>query len=153
MNQPERMDYLIRSYQELNPGEVVTSDTKINNTPIWKLAQSDGGPYQRVSKWIEEKLREKAESALALDQAALDHSPTTSDLFRNIMDECFQVMAGRNEKYGESWRVMNVPSIANLCEMKLNRISAMDKLNPKVEDELIDVLNYMVFAIIKYRNL
>ena len=137
----DRMSYVIGLYQKIKPDVVVTSDTQIKNTPIWKLCSTNGGPYQRITKWLEstvEKMEaEKTESA---------------DVFEKTLKDCVDVMRGRSEKYGESWRVMNVQSMANLCEMKLNRISNMDRLNPKVEDELIDTINYCTFALIKCRE-
>ena len=36
--------------------------------------------------------------------------------------------------------------------MKLNRITNMDTLSPKVKDELLDTINYCIFALIKYND-
>lgn len=69
--------------------------------------------------------------------------------FKYIQKQCFALMQGRNKKYGDSWKVLSVQSLANLCEMKLNRISQLGEKAPKTEDELIDVINYCTFALIK----
>lgn len=134
MDQRERMEYLITLYQKLKPEEKITSDTTIRNTPIWKLAQTDGGPYQRIKKWLEDKNAELTKD---------------DDPFTQILTECISVMKERNQSYGESWRVMSVESMANLCEMKLNRVSKLGAQNAKTKDELIDTINYCVFSLIK----
>lgn len=71
---------------------------------------------------------------------------------KDIHDEAFELMLSRNEKYWDSWKVLNIQSLANLCEMKLHRIANLDKLEPKVYDEFIDVLNYMAFWLLKLKN-
>lgn len=69
-------------------------------------------------------------------------------------DKCFELIKSRNKKYGDSWRILNIPSLANLCEMKLHRISNMNtkNLDPKVLDEIMDVACYMIFGMIKINN-
>lgn len=69
-----------------------------------------------------------------------------------ICCEACHLMISRNKKYGDSWKVLSVQSIANLCEMKLNRIAKLGEVDAKTEDELIDTLNYMVFGLIKLKE-
>lgn len=134
MDQRERMEYIITLYQKINPEMKVDGDTTIKNTPIWKLCQTDGGPYQRIKAWLEKNV------------------PQPKDLFEEILTECISVMRERNKSYGESWRVMSIESMANLCEMKLNRVSKLGTDNAKTKDELIDTINYCTFALIKLKE-
>lgn len=69
-----------------------------------------------------------------------------------IYVEAFDLMKSRNTKYGDSWKVLSIQSLANLCEMKLHRIANLDKVEPKIYDELIDTLNYMVFGLLKLKS-
>lgn len=55
----DRIDYVVRMYKKLNPELDVTSKTTIKNTTIEELCKFDGGPYQRIKKWLEGKLEEK----------------------------------------------------------------------------------------------
>lgn len=61
-------------------------------------------------------------------------------------------MLQRNEKYGQSWKILDISTIAQLCQMKLYRIGKLE-LDPKTEDEFIDVINYCYFALIKIKNI
>ena len=72
--------------------------------------------------------------------------------FKEILKECYEVMMSRNKSYGQSWRVLSVKSIANLIEMKMNRISQLPEGAPKAVDEFRDVLNYSCFALMKLRE-
>lgn len=68
--------------------------------------------------------------------------------FKQILDSCYKLMLSRNKKYGNSWQVLSIPTIANLIEAKMNRISKLG-LDAKIEDEFIDAINYSVFGLIK----
>lgn len=65
--------------------------------------------------------------------------------------KCQDLMISRNKKYGDSWKVLTIQSIANLIEMKMHRIANMDtkNLDPKIEDEFSDACNYAIFGLIK----
>jgi hypothetical protein len=146
MNKSERMDYIVKMFQQLNPEEKITSDTIIRGTPIWKLCNSDGGPYQRIKTWCEKKITEKK---------LIEEENDDMLKAKKEYDKCFDLMKSRNKKYGDSWKVLTIQSIANLCEMKLHRIANMNNqdLDPKIEDELRDTANYMIFALIKFYEL
>lgn len=58
-------------------------------------------------------------------------------------------MKGRMEKYGNSWRILDVKSTALLVMMKMDRIAELGESNAKTKDELIDAINYCTFALIK----
>ena len=65
--------------------------------------------------------------------------------------KCFDLMMSRNKKYGNSWRVLTIQSIANLIEMKMHRIANMSiqSLDPKTEDEFVDAANYAIMGLMK----
>ena len=51
-----------------------------------------------------------------------------------IFDECFTLMKSRNDKYGDSWKTLDVANIAGLIEMKMNRIAKLGVVETKVID-------------------
>ncbi len=61
-------------------------------------------------------------------------------------------MMSRNKKYGSSWRVLSIQSIANLIEMKMNRVAKLGEVDAKTLDEFSDVANYACFALLKFNN-
>lgn len=69
-----------------------------------------------------------------------------------IQKEALELMMSRNIKYWDSWKVLTIQSLANLCEMKLHRIARLWAMEAKTEDEMIDVMNYMIFGLMKFRN-
>lgn len=139
--QQERAGYIVRLYQKLNPDTKVDSNTTIKNTTIWRLCETSGGPFQRIRKWTEAKVN------------ALEGNVVIND-FREQVDENFRLFEGRQKKYGDSWKVLTIPAIANLVEMKMHRIANMDikDIDPKIEDEFRDGANYCVFGLLKLLN-
>ena len=132
----ERANQMVALYKKLNPEEEVDYDTKINGATIFNLTQFTGGGYYRVMAWLEKTLQKDVE------------------LLSPLYDECKELMEGRNKKYGDSWKVLTIQSVANLIEMKMNRIANMKNadLDPKIEDEFIDSVNYAIMGLYKYRN-
>ena len=41
---------------------------------------------------------------------------------KKLFNKCFALMCERNEKYGDSWKKLTIQSVANLIEMKMNRL-------------------------------
>lgn len=111
-----------------------TSKDPTKNTPLRKLAGAvRGGGRRRIIGWLQSKVQPKDEM----------------DAMEKIYQKAFELMKSRNQKYGDSWKVLNIPALANLCEMKLHRIANMGQIDPKTEDELIDTINYCVFGLYK----
>ena len=137
MNKEGRVQYVMEMYQKINPNEEITSQTKIKGTTIEKLCEFDAGGYQRVKMWCEDKLNSRERDS-------------EIEIIAKEFQRCFQLMKSRNEKYGNSWKVLSVPSIANLIEMKMNRIAKLGAEAPKTEDELMDSINYAIFALLKF---
>lgn len=159
-DQSQRIAYMIGLWERMNPGCEGTLSTTINNTSIGRLCETAGGPYQRVITWLEKKvdetsMSEKSEPIESEYRSMLLEDRTLTDMEKadREFQKCFELMQGRNAKYGDSWKVLSVQSIANLIEMKMHRIANMDTkdLNPKIEDEFIDAVNYGIFGLIKLK--
>ena len=66
-----------------------------------------------------------------------------------------EVMAQKNQDYGEAWRKMRVSSITDLILMKIHRLKQIEDNQGKTEvsegvaANYIDMLNYAVFCLIK----
>jgi len=150
MEKEGRINLIVSMYQELNDLQGtdirVGRDTLFNNVTIEKLCEYGGPGYFRVLNWLQQKVGEARNSKKEEDAENIDMNLASQEFKKS-----FELMKSRNKKYGDSWKVLSIPSIANLCEMKLNRISNMDieNLDPKIEDELRDTMNYMAFALIK----
>lgn len=166
-DQSQRIAYMIGLWERLNPGAIGTLSTTINNTTIGRLCETSGGPYQRVITWLEKKVDELSfpvETSESLASKGLldseyrnmlleDRPKTDMEQADLEFQKCFELMQGRNTKYGDSWKVLSVQSIANLIEMKMHRIANMNakELDPKIEDEFIDAVNYGIFGLIKLK--
>ncbi len=66
-----------------------------------------------------------------------------------ILGACVTLMEERNLKYGDSWRVLTIPSVANLIEMKMHRIANLPAGAPKTRDEFMDTINYACMGLLK----
>lgn len=137
----DRIAYIVGMYSKIL-GKPIDSQTTIKNATIEKLCESNGGPYQRIKGWCEDKLKELEEKELVENYEDMIKA-------RELFHKCFDLMKSRNEKYGDSWKVLTIPSLANLCEMKLHRIANLPEGAPKTEDELMDTINYCIFGLMK----
>ena len=61
-------------------------------------------------------------------------------------------MKSRNDKYGDSWKRLRIDSIVDLVAMKLHRCVSQQLDKQALEVEAEDVINYMIFLLIKLRN-
>lgn len=136
--QADRIRYIVSMFQVINPKDVITPETKIKNTTIERLCEYDMPPYRRIKEWCEKKTLELQGQNQHLE-------------FKKILDQAFETFKGRNEKYGDSWKVLSISSTANLIEMKMNRIARLGT-DAKTEDEFIDTINYAVMGILKLKQ-
>ena len=143
----DRLNRLISLFSKIE-GVKVTEDYIVRGTSLRKLAETNGGGYQRVLKWAEGKVPKKAS-----EPAPIPVNPEMQEL-KMIHKHCWEVMNGRNQKYGSSWKVLTIQSIANLIEMKMTRIANMaeQNLDPKLVDEFVDASNYAVMALKKLQD-
>jgi hypothetical protein len=81
--------------------------------------------------------------------------------YNQIVAEAQELLRAKDHDYGESWRVMRLPSITDQILVKVRRVQQLEELamkgeNPKVaegrESEYRDIINYCVFAIIRLRE-
>lgn len=147
MDKQQRIEYLIELYSKIKPddGLEVNEFTKINNAEIQNICTYEGPAYFRVKNWLEARVGEKVQKE---KKGELDVNGDV-EKFHKVLKGCYELMKGRMEKYGNSWRTMDVRSIASLVMMKMDRISELGEGNAKTEDELVDTINYCTFALIK----
>ena len=81
--------------------------------------------------------------------------------YNEIVAEAQELLRAKDHDYGESWRLMRIPSITDQILVKVRRIQQLEELamkgeNPKVaegrESEYRDIINYCVFAMIRLRE-
>ena len=70
------------------------------------------------------------------------------EIFEQILQSALTLMKTRNKQYGSSWRKLSIESIAQIAEMKLNRVAQLGD-DAKSADEFIDAINYSVFGLMK----
>ncbi len=82
---------------------------------------------------------------------------------KKIVKETKVILEKKNHDYDESWKKMRISSIVDESLVKVYRIIGMEKiikrnpqtaekLNPKILDALIDIANYLIFAIIHVKE-
>lgn len=84
------------------------------------------------------------------------------DLFKEIVDEMYEIYVAKNTDYGSSvsdtFRDFGLVSFLVRISDKLNRLKTLSKQeslvkDEKVEDTLIDLANYSILALIELRML
>lgn len=138
-----RISEIIDLYQQLNPDLNVDVSTKINNATIARICETGGGPYQRVKSWIEKQLELKSLKEIEGEDMRLA---------KVQFDKCFELMKGRNAKYGDSYKKLRLNSIIDLMIMKLDRCQKQELDDHAMEVEIEDVVNYGIFGLVNIRN-
>jgi hypothetical protein len=93
----------------------------------------------------------KLESSTVLELSAEAVTP----LYKDVIDETFQLLEDKNHDYGEAWREMRISSITDIILMKLLRVKQIEDNQGKttvsegVKGSYQDMINYSVFALIK----
>jgi hypothetical protein len=89
------------------------------------------------------------------EEPAMD--PQKADqLYDNHASKTKELMLAKNHDYGEAWRDMRISSYTDLMLVKLLRIKQIEEnegqtiVSEGVEANYQDILNYSVFALIKY---
>lgn len=126
----QREKYMIGLFQQLNPSELVTLETKINGTTIEKLCEFNAGGYKRVISWLEE------------NQMIHEEDDLETDPIEEFLLKALSLYRERKGKYGDSWKVLTPETTANLIEMKAYRARTMGRENAKSLDEALDMCNY-----------
>jgi len=138
----DRLIKLMNLFSKIE-GHNVTPDYVVRGTSLKKLAETNGGGYQRVLKWAESKASSTTHS-----------KPVSEDIIKakEQMKNCLNLMESRNEKYGDSWKQLRLNSIVDLMIMKLDRCQKQNLDEKAMEVELEDVVNYGIFGLVKIRN-
>lgn len=85
-----------------------------------------------------------------------------NDLFKEIVDEMYEIYVAKNTDYGSSvsdtFREFGLVSFLVRISDKLNRLKTLSKQeslvkDEKIEDTLIDLANYSILALIELRML
>ncbi len=73
--------------------------------------------------------------------------------FTAVTDRARTLLAAKNHDYGEAWREMAMPSLTDEILSRTVRIKSLldgdEDASAKVESQLIDVVNYAAFALIR----
>jgi len=148
----ERLSKLISLFSKIE-GVKISEDYQVRGTTLRKLAETNGGGYQRVLKWAEGKVAPKVPKTRLETETPALIDPEMMEM-KNQLKGAWEVMVGRNTKYGDSWKVLSIPSMANLIEMKMHRIANMTEkdLNPKIIDEAVDAINYSAMILFKLKE-
>lgn len=143
-------DYEYKRFEELR-----SIYEKVNKKPyLWEIINEkthetlqdiacSSQRFESLMKYYQDKLKECRSSNIGISDEKLKIKAI------EIQKKALDLMMSRNDKYWDSWKVLTIPSLANLCEMKLHRIARLWEIDAKTEDELIDTLNYMIFWLIK----
>lgn len=86
--------------------------------------------------------------------------PDYINLAKELLNDCIKTMGERGEMYGESWRdVKRLTSFLDYINMKLSRAYSLAKIEEpnsylveKIYDQLIDTINYCIFAAIRIKE-
>ena len=79
----------------------------------------------------------------------------TSAQYDEVIKICKDIFLKKTADYGESWRVLRLPSITDQIYIKVRRIRRLEELNgihripEDVDTEYIGIINYCVMALIK----
>lgn len=72
-------------------------------------------------------------------------------------DKAYQLMEKKNHDYGEAWRDMRIPSLADMILQKILRVKQIEDnsgqtlVSEGVEANYLDMINYAAFALIKMK--
>lgn len=164
MTKSPKFKRVLTDYEEKRLAELYVLYRKLTGKPYnwtevetwWTLNDiaCSAGRYKKYQAWYQKAYEEKRMKIQKEENKILQKDEKTlSQLHYEISHKACHLMMSRNEKYWDSWKVLTIQSLANLCEMKLNRIARLGEVDAKTEDELIDVLNYCVFWLIKLKEI
>jgi len=77
------------------------------------------------------------------------------ELYDEYFDSSTRLMLDKNHDYDEAWRDMRVSSFTDIILTKLHRIKRIEdncgvtKVSEGIDSNVMDILNYAVFALIK----
>jgi len=141
----ERLSKLIRLFSVIE-GHKIDEQYVVRGTSLRKLAETNGGGYQRVLKWAEGKVNPKVAK---MEGVVVEEIDPNYERMKDFFRKCLALYKERNAKYGDSWTVMTPHTTANLIEMKAQRAREMGDTNAKSNDEAYDMANYAAMLYLK----
>ena len=104
-----RIRYIIEMVRKLNPTQEITREYKIKGTTIEKLCEYNGGGYQRVKTWLEQKLDEQGEEKKTFDSGYVREVNKIKPRYTLIPSECLERLAlhltkGSLKYSDENWK-------------------------------------------------
>jgi len=82
-------------------------------------------------------------------------SKKSHEQYKSVLDTCRKIFKNKTKDYGDSWRILRLPSITDQIYIKANRIrsiqeAGINKVNESIEDGFYAMINYSVIGIIQY---
>jgi hypothetical protein len=74
------------------------------------------------------------------------------------LNQTKDLMAQKNQDYGEVWRKMLVSTFTDMLLMRINRMHQIienkgkTEMSEGIDSNLMDMINYSVFALIRLKN-
>ncbi|MBP6856240.1 MAG: DUF1599 domain-containing protein [Candidatus Pacebacteria bacterium] len=125
--------------------------------------QEVGG--QKVDEPIEDTLQESLGYILFRIERCFEKKPKSIEVekLKSYISKVRDTMIRKNHDYGEAWREMRISDITDEILSKLVRIRKMEDdikkdssktedLSPKIIDAIIDTYNYVVFALVHFKE-
>ncbi len=101
--------------------------------------------------WVVEVWEDSNQGAVVAEECLEVVSDITVEEYTKIADKAKSIFAERMSSYGNSVNEIDVHTIVGLMRMKLYRIY-QEGLTPKAEDELLDTINYAIFALSRIKK-
>jgi len=73
---------------------------------------------------------------------------TIFDSYEKNLERCRSLMKKKNHDYGEAWRDMSLIGIDDEIIVKLVRCRELSDQNKNSDDNILDIVNYAIFALI-----
>ena len=75
--------------------------------------------------------------------------------YNAVMAKCKELFLRKHKDYGSAWRILRLPSLTDQIFIKASRIRNIEeqglaKIEDKVEDEYIGIINYCLMALIQH---
>ena len=58
----------------------------------------------------------------------------------------------QKSSYGDMWRKMSYHELASIAAYKARRATLLELDNPKIEDDILDALNFLIFTWLQRQN-
>lgn len=78
--------------------------------------------------------------------------------YNHYLNQTKDLMAQKNQDYGEVWRKMLVSTFTDMLLMRINRMHQIienkgkTEMSEGIDSNLMDMINYSVFALIRLKN-